>query len=591
MDRSISAAAPEVEARPTWPLTSKAAIGQRGGAALNATGLASTGEWSRPQFPARGLLAGTSDLPDQPVATGVAAGSWLTPSRAPRMRTTTTPDVGPSSDPGMASFDYSDSKGVASNWNPTPGPTPGGDPLPTVRITSRGKNDDDATATPPPDVLQGMGYTLQFSGLTPQAPENPGGGPPAFEYRIEKYGATYPTGVVKGYGYFAAISGDPDGPHTVFAGGPTGATNPFDDPNRYVRVDSVFTADDRDIGFRQRDAQGQLVDRFIDTFYWGPESEGPKSVSVKAYFRKFEGGVDKGVVTATDTVTLNVLKPTGSITRVHLGTAGLSPAQTDGSRWLALDKGIDQSTTGNNAITLYDRDPIGIRWAASVQLPRNRTEGAFGVVQLITMGGERLFAGAAGPVSWVPVIPLFERLPNGGSRPLLDPQGRTVALPAEGMLDAPSQTTYPDEFLYGNTFKQIGTTRTLSTTAGIGAVLKGSDNPGLSLVDRLGGDAISTRYRNDFVNTLLYNPLASPDKSNPQYPATIWVPVAELTWDWSAAASYSATANPKWTQTAASQRADATSRAAQTNGDFPNWEHEGNEVGAFRRADQVVMKS
>ncbi len=229
--------------------------------------------------------------------------------------------------------------------------------MPQVEITSPGIHAGDPT--PPPQFAQGQKYTVTavYSNI-PQDPEGP-----VVDWVPIKDVWTYPTGVVKGYGKFLTQNSDPDGPHTTFVSVADEAEN------TKVEVQG-FTTDDVD-------KLHVSADHFIPSFYFGPNTRGDQTISVTTTFVKHVNGNNTNEqATASDSVTINVVEPTGTIEILETGVAGISGIQSNGNYLLQFDKDRERPPLPN----LVEAPKPGIKWRTHVDPPLTRDGTSFGGV-------------------------------------------------------------------------------------------------------------------------------------------------------------------------------------------------------------------
>ena len=460
-----------------------------------------------------------------------------------------------------------------------PGPSPGGGEY-DVRIASPGKHGDDGHPSPvdPPDVIQGMAYTVAIDPAEPDSTEV------GVEWRLQNETWVYPEVAVKGYGIFTRIDpsmpgGDPDGPYTRFVSQPSSA------PNTKVEWQG-FEPDDTEYDSSQsEDIDGDGLaetDHFIGTFYWGPEAEGLQTISVSVLWVKYlNNNPTLETINDSDSVTVNVLKPTGTIVELHEGTSGVSEslvgtAQTqyigDDYRFKGEVLQYPPGTQVNAQFFIDQIQNVGIKWQADAQVPNEGTIGEFTVVQLIstvsTATSENKDSGDQDT--------FYFRLPklDANGAQIIAPNGYPMTVPALDTLD----THFPIG-AEGATYRQLGQNKAESATAPIGWTLKGYDSPYTGLLNET--DAylpISFDRHDDFTMTLMYTPAATIDGQILGLQA-IWVPVAKSVWHWFANANYTAGGNPPWLLGANSgQYVQDTSDPAHTNGNFPPWERNISEA-------------
>ena len=450
-----------------------------------------------------------------------------------------------------------------------PGPV-GGDPEPVVVIESTGRHKDAPPDVPLPELLQGTSYTARFKVTFPVPPVDPDGSSgdaPLFDYKLEKYVWTFPGGAVKGYGTFETQTGDPDGPHEVFTGGPTAQDGVP------VRAETEFTNDDLDYDATQTDSNGNVLDVVISTFFVGPEMEGLQDVKVQVTFRKYSNGVKGGTVEKGDEVQFDALKPTGAIAVDHAGVAGVSPVLSRGSQYLQFAKDWDKPRYDLGTLTKYEvvNSPnIGIRWTATLTLPGGLVEGKFAVFQTISSQEAYDYIDQAAGNSAKTNEAIFPVLGDDGMPVLTN--GIASGDPVVDALD----NAIPYGLAYTTT---DGKDHQESATAIPGQQLKGGDNPTSQLADAVRRFTLPvTHTRSDqFVTTLMYNPGREGDN------ADIWVPVAKLPWSWSGFAKYDSKATPKWSDSkVVAPVVPAASEPAQANGDFPTWTRNVLASGRYR---------
>lgn len=421
---------------------------------------------------------------------------------------------------------------VASLRNPVDRPIPDAQaaagPTPRIRITSLGAHAGDPTT---PSVLQGMGYPATFTTSVPDDLLNPEGNPDVIQgYRVVSYTWTFPQGAVKGFGTFSTGNpvNDPDGDYTTFVSGPTDAAA------KVVKAETTFTTDDLDHIYAQDNDADNTRDHTINQFYFGPESTGIVTVSITMVWNKIVNDEVDGQVTATDTVSLNVFRPDGSITINSFGTAGVSP----GLNYLSTSQrlGIDVDTRivpdPANPGGRISEGPQGISWTAMVTADSVFRNGSFGVVQTVVSTGSR--SAGTGPYTtqnWT--------LPNGTSGP----------------------TTLDTQFPYHGTVASFPPSGQ--------PVIDDFDSPGVELKDWTSGGTLNNYVAEDkFVDTLMYKPGGN----------SIWVPVGSLTWGWRGLALFSVDTGLWRTGPTTSQTPPSTFKKPATNADFPNWTNNATEL-------------
>lgn len=489
-------------------------------------------------FPARGAMGqaqtstGSTPRPD-------AVHSRSGPSTSPFATATSTFDTqgGPTMVGGV--------QPSASAKLVNPPPPPGGDPpppgggdtfKPVVTIVSPGLHAYETTL--PPQYVQGQRYDV--SAAYNSYPNQTDG--PQIEWRPLKDVWTYPTGVVKGYGSFQKMNGDPDGPYTVFVSPPTDA------PNTIVDLQD-FTPDDLD-----KDRQ-QAGDHFIDHFFFGPVSIGDVSLNVTTTFGKFIDGVDTGLrANAGDGVVLNIVQPQGTMEILEVGTAGLGPAGSTPLN-LQFDKDRVRPVAPNPIEALHP----GVKWRVHVDPPLKREGTSFGgdfmTTQTIPSSiRRRSYSAILGPY-----IQELIRLPDKTSPcPCLDSSvgfyPGAISLTATGSFQQP----------VGAEFATVGTYMT------------SADAPFQSLATTIDGYPTGNYYVSDkFLSTLMY----WPDKTM-GVPNSIPVPIKYFRWEWGGSAYY---AQGSWFLGA---NADHTANDAKpfqgvtgqgSTALFPIWGHNINE--------------
>ncbi len=397
----------------------------------------------------------------------------------------------------------------ASNSTPTSTTTP-----PTLFISGGyGKRATDAATVPIPSVMQGS----QWSGQPILQGNN------ASQYNIVSYTWTFPTGALKGYGAFvtktySGVSG------TYFAGDPTDAAN--------TKVESQgFTADDLNTGTN---------DPFsVNSLYFGPESTGNLVISVSA---NVQNTTTLATMTLGDSVTVNVVKPTGSID-LNQGSAtnptgsnpipGSSPPQYYPAFGTA---GVSTYTPPTPQRLQFDANsvaggPHGIDWVANVNPTATgiaTVSGQFSINQTMTYQHTRVYSGVGGGTQ-------SDGLLNGGASP-------GVIL---------------DLAYYAGTTTVGGTAASPTTQAS-------NDSPSSGLDPAAGNFStpVSNSRSDNFTMTLMFQPSGG-----------IWVPVGTYQWSWSGGANWvPATAN--WKFAGGSQSPGSYSPSTT----FPTWSHTFTEL-------------
>lgn len=389
-------------------------------------------------------------------------------------------------------------------------------------------------ANPVQTVIEGMSW----SGLPVPT------GADANNFEIVSYKWTFPTGVVKWYGAFKTIqptdqtndpdmTGDSTGAYDVPNGDMTSA------PNIMVQVEG-FNADDLEkvnIGLNN---QAVVGDHVFKKFYWTPGvADGNQDVTVTAVIRPKNDNDVTHRFSLTDTETLNVVRPQGTITQNRFGVAGVSVKQSDGFQWLQLDK--DAAHPLPAAIQdLINLPKVGIDWTATVTVPAN-FGGGFGVNQIVDTDAKRTFKGLAGNQT-------TQAYPR-----IVTPQ--QVAIRPTPILD---------QLFYLGVVPGAGE----KTTASVGQTLRSVDNPGdpLDPSPGVGNTAVSYEKHDSYTSTLMYNP------KNSGITDTIWVPVGKLTWGWDGSATLG---GGVWTALAAPQTGQTQPQYSTPagNGYFPSWAH------------------
>ncbi len=398
----------------------------------------------------------------------------------------------------------------STSGNPLP-------PTPPMLYISGGmaKDSHDTSDTPVPTAVQGSPWSASLFLAQPSSTS----------WQILSYTWTFPSGAIKGYGTFQTNTDDPDGPYTVFAGNPTSASN------TKVEVQG-FSSDD----LTNRQGAGINDPDHYDSFYWGPEAQGLQTISVSAFCKEGNTGA---TATETDSATVNVIRPTGSIilnTGANpnpsgsyypaFGQTGVSPVGLNSQQWLQLDA----NAIRNNDATVSG--PHGIDWLAFVYPSAQGVmiSGQFGVVQTVNYTATRIYSSN-----------LYGTLTS-----------QTAGLLPDGSNPGYTLDTY---FPYGGT-QAVGTDSSGSTN-----VLGSSDTPG-SPLDGPGNLTTPDSFsRQDyFTMTLLFQPAGG-----------IWIPVGQYTWSWGGSAKYSA---GSWGLASGTQ--SRGSYSASTT--FPTWSHNVQEV-------------
>ena len=407
---------------------------------------------------------------------------------------------------------------------------------------------------PVPVVIQGSHFVgfplLQSPGADPN------------DYQLVNYTWTFPTGAVKGYGTFGQWqeTAGPNGgsTYTVFTGGPT--MESAQDPEN-------FPFDGDDLNYTSPG-----TDHAVDSFYWGPKSSGNLDISITATFVKIVNGQQADSFTGSDTVTFNVLKPTGNIRGLKFGTAGLSTmADEFGQVWIGLDQNSQVIPKTNPA------RPVGIHYEGSI--PGGVGVGSFTMIQTMQTQSTKQWNDAAGvshtekngyyvdPNTNLPAIdPATGQRKTINDFPVLDTLGGGVSYGFrlnDDQLGPQAQTPSPGI-----------SSATVLGPGGIRNKLYGSDSPGTPLPtppSGSGGWVSGTFSRTDnFTITLMYNP--DPNASiaaSPGGPASsMWVPVGDFKWGWSATAAFSTLyVTPMWSQISASQTPGTYTPTTK----FPTW--------------------
>jgi len=408
---------------------------------------------------------------------------------------------------------------------------------------------------PIPNVYQGSSFAgISISLISP--------GFNTASWTLAKYTWTFPQGAIKGYGSMtqsqeAAGPNGPGGTFTTFAGGPTNslAQNPDSFP---------FTSDDLNF------VAGQS-DHVINTFYWGPKAQGVEKVSIDATFENIINGQVADTFEGTDSETFNVVQTVGNITQLQLGTAGLSDTDDSkaggaGNYWLGLDK-------NSHTIDPAEGRPVGIQYSASIAIP---TVGSFTCIQTIASTTTR---------NWTDTTGVFHKEQSGyfvdpsTGQPILNPDGTMKSMADNPALDTLGGLGYGFRINDGKlppstTSQPSNNLATVLDPNGLTNTLYGNDSPGTPLSIGLptptweGGTLTRT---DKFVIALMYNPDPNADASGgaTMPGGTIWVPVGQMTWGWTATAGYFTFNNPapKWVQLGASQNCSGYSATTT----FPTW--------------------
>ncbi len=173
---------------------------------------------------------------------------------------------------------------------------------PTIKLTSLGLDSTDPNAPNIPEVVQGMKYTVGQRFSLPAPATAADGTTTTYQFAGLTY--TYPGAVPKGYGHFTTKPGGT----LKFTGDPN--TLPQDSSTVATQVQALPIPSNEQIFTIFSGGNPQ----FTDTFYWGPANQGVQPISVDAVFNVLSNGKPTGqAVHATDSVEVNVLRPTGSI--------------------------------------------------------------------------------------------------------------------------------------------------------------------------------------------------------------------------------------------------------------------------------------
>lgn len=411
------------------------------------------------------------------------------------------------------------------------------------------------------------------------------------EYTAVNFTWTYPTGAVKGYGIFKQFQERPGaadpGNYWLFTGPPTdtgdatpGGSIAMSD-HEPIDANLKYTADDLSYqsNLAANGQNAEVNDHVINQFYWGPDAVGQQTVTVNATFINTQAPFDK--VTGGDTVTVNVIRPTGSIYNVKQGQAGVSATDGFKNQYLSLDKTTPRDISGN-AIGL----PVGIEWNATVDTPTVKAPdgtnqavkdpygtaytGSFVMTQVVVYNAQRTYTDTQGVVhtQW------SGRLPGGTS---------------------PNPATTVDDMRYDGLVEPHNNPQLGQEVFNVGLPAAYANDSPATLLTFVGWntpEAISaaTWWRTDnFSLVLMYNPNPNPDAPvgpGKPYPgrATIWVPVGYIPWSWSAFANLSI-AGPTsgtWVQGtgAGAPKQSFGTYAAST--EYPIWQHQVKEVDVYQ---------
>ncbi len=353
--------------------------------------------------------------------------------------------------------------------------------VPTIRITSRGSHPGDAIPDPAPTDVEGMKYTV---GQSISMPAN--NATNATRYELAPINWTYPVTAVKGYGRFSIT---PNGTER-FLGDPTDAANTA------VKVVSSFTPGDQSYSPEMYGGSAN----FIDSFYWGPEAVGNQTINVTALFNVYIDNVRQAQqYAATDSVQVNVLRPTGSLSAT-MGQPGFQPLSPGRPPSYGLDKG-----------SMYGE--LGIRGGLVTRV----TNGIYGMSSIAMVNPTVTDSnGNSIPIKGDSV--LGQTSQTSSVRSYIDRntsvQGRTSLTLPDGSTPIMLDNTFP----FGKMPNASGT-GAVPLRKGVGSVLTKADSPVARLVFR--GDPVSLVRNDSFTTTLYYQPSGG-----------IYVPVGNVTWGW-----------------------------------------------------------
>jgi len=476
---------------------------------------------------------GGLNVPTQSTAP-VAASPTVVAASAPTLPADLLPNIRPMTLAAITGSPNSSTQAEAASQQATQSASSSDTSPPDLNLNISGYGVHPGDVNPPPIVLQGS----PWSGM-PRLQGNS-----AAQYSIIDYTWTFPDGALKGYGtYKPNISGDVFNPVAwlTFAGDPTTAQN--------TPVSAQgFTPDD----LNHNMTPGVNDPDWVDKFYFGPQCIGNQIVTCTA--TALQNGTSNTVQVA-DSVTLNAVRPTGSIslnpngleitrgdpitgkrTPVYppFGETGVSPyvkAESPSSQRLQRLQ-FDGNYT--NYMTLPT--PVGIAWQASINPTATFTmnnvptttgvAGQFGVIQTLTTTDTRT--------------------------PVTGPTQTGSLLP-----DCSNPGTLLDErvgVLYG------GTATVGQDGAGKPLIKEDFDNPATPLEN-----AYTQYTRTDkFIMTLMFQPSGG-----------ILVPIGTYsTWGWNGTANKTGNNNTTWEYVPGGQTPGNYAESTT----FPTWSHTAGEV-------------
>jgi len=370
--------------------------------------------------------------------------------------------------------------------------------LPAIRIMSSGSHPNDTNPGPIPTVIEGQRYTVAQKFIVPDPYTVPATNDKISYGVAGKLVYTYPTSAIKGYGVFDnnALSGSTN----KFTGPPTDALN------TKVQV-GTFTPQDQ----TEDHANGDFS--FIDTFYWGPAASGPQKITLTAYFFKYVNGVRQPVqVSATDSVQVDVLRPTGNINAV-MGQPGL---QGNAIPSYGLDTGSlyypdRKSRLRDEMISGVSNSVYGIVFNATVSpTATDRNSNAVPISGQSVLGQTTQSA---------PVRNYVGRDGQNHSEKLIVPGD--LLLPA-----GQTSTILDNSFPFGRMLAPNNSSLAVPLTAPVGSTLKKSDSPFSRLIFP-DGIPVSAVRTDSFTTTLYY-----------QQTGGIYVPVGSVKWGWGGTVIY-----------------------------------------------------
>ncbi|KAI4120405.1 MAG: hypothetical protein LQ347_007095, partial [Umbilicaria vellea] len=302
-------------------------------------------------------------------------------------------------------------------------------------------------------------------------------GTDASNYTIVSSSWGAPTSALSGYGIFT------NGNVGTFQGSPSNGTpSPTD-----IEVGATIFTGNRTLNF-----------------YWGPDAQGVQTINVSSVIKNNSTGSTQ---TLSDSMTVSVLRPTGVITPIDHGTAGVV-AGAYGFAGQTLTSSKESATSS----------PIpGFVWTSSISSASvQNMGGVFAVTQTVVTHNIRQYYGVFSGQLYVEQAALTTILKNPGS--MLDNftyAGITsVGVDAQGKDNVQGSPKFPGQ--------------------------PASDTPYESMPNNYHSFITpKTYYRSDsFVQTLMYNPSNDPNSAGT---GSIWVPVGSLTWGWGCSATYNTT--------------------------------------------------